>query len=230
MQNMYKTNPKRTKLLKTTTFMVALFVAAIMISSSIPTIATPGNTTRLNTNLKNVNPAGLAPINENSQNLALSYNNNPVTFGETMWGFNAYASGLSNGPVKWDIDDPGNTVELLAPQSTGDFLSGGTWMVDERWICCEYGSGALWEVDPDDGTQTPIGGGGQAMNGLAWDPLNNQMYGIGNTCDLFTVDYETGITDLVGNGGITDTVIAMMFDADGKAYCYDVIQWKFKSI
>jgi len=223
MQNMYKTNPKRKKLLKTTTFTVALFVCAIMITSSIPTIATPGNTTRMNTNLKNANPAGRAPIDQNAVNLAMSANSNPVSFGEQAWGYNAYSSGgLGEGPVTWDIDDPGNTVVLLAPTVSGDFMAGGTWMADERWICCEYGSGVLWEINPDDGTMTSIGGGGQAMNGLGWDGVNNQMYGEGNTCDLFTVDYETGITDLVGSGGITDTVIALLFDAEGNGYVYDV--------
>ena len=220
---MYKTNPKRKKLLKTTTFTVALFVCAIMITSSIPTIATPGNTTRLNTNVKNANPAGLAPINQNSVNLGVSANINPVPFGETMWGYNAYSSGgLSEGPVYWDIDDPANTVVLLATTTSGDFMAGGTWMEDERWICCEYGSGVLWEIDPDDGTMTSIGGGGQAMNGLSWDPENHQMYGVGNTCDLFTVDYETGITDYVGTGGISDTLIALVFDSDGQGYTWDV--------
>jgi hypothetical protein len=195
-----------------------------MITSSIPTIATPGNTTRLNTNLKNANPAGRAPIDQNAISIAASANSKPASFaGEMAWGYNAYSSGgLGEGPVTWDITDPGNTVDLLAPTVSGDFMAGGTWMVDERWICCEYGSGVLWEIYPDDGTMESIGGGGQAMNGLAWDPINNMMYGEGNTCDLFTVDYDTGITDLVGNGGISDTIIALLFDADGYAYAYDV--------
>jgi hypothetical protein len=158
--------------------------------------------------------------NKNEVEAKIAGNTKPL--GETMWGYNAYSSGgLSEGPVTWDIDDPGNTVELLTTFS-GDFMSGGTWTPDERWICCEYGSGVLWEINPDDGTMTSIGGGGQAMNGLGWDGVNNQMYGEGNTCDLFTVDYETGTTDLVGSGGISDTVIALLFDGEGQGYVYDV--------
>ena len=222
MQNMYKTNPKRKKLLKTTTFTVALFVCAIMITSSIPTIATPGNTTRLNTNVKNANPAGLAPINQNSVNLGVSANSNPVPFGETMWGYNAYSSGgLSEGPVYWDIDDPANTVVLLAPTTSGDFMSGGAWCTGELWICCEYGSGVLWEIDPDDGTMTSIGGGGQGLNGLAYNPCTKQMYGIGNTDDLFLVDWETGITDLIGSGGFDQTIIGLAFDEECVLYGWD---------
>jgi hypothetical protein len=222
MQNMYKTNPKRRKLLKTTTFTVALFVAAIMVTSAIPTIATPGETTKMKTNLNDYNPAGLAPINTNIPNLAeANINSNPAPLGETMWGYNAYCPSIAEGPVYYDIEDPG-TVTLLAGTTSGDFLAGGTWMAEEMWICCEYNSGVLWEVDPDDGTMTSIGGGGQAMNALSWDPLNNRMYGIGNTCDLFEVDYETGATELIGSGGISDTIIAMAFDEDANCYAWDV--------
>ncbi len=140
---------------------------------------------------------------------------------DIMYGYNAYGLGIPEGPCYFSLADPCNII-LLAPTASGDFLSGGTWMADEKWICCEYGSGVLWEIDIDTGDMTSIGGGGQAMNGLSWDPLNNQMYGVGNTDDLFLVDYETGETEFVGSGGTGQTMIALAFDEDGKCYSWDV--------
>lgn len=105
---------------------------------------------------------------------------------------------------------------------SGDFISGTTWTNEGKLIGCEYGSGVLWEIDLETGDMTAIGGGGQGLNGLTYDSDNNQMYGIGNICDLFKVDYEIGTTELVGNGGITDTIIDIACDADGEVYAWDV--------
>ena len=224
------------------TILIAFFITMVLISSS--SISVTLNTTQYHKNINSkINEkeldikrslTGLAPKNNNKKtvlktavddknepDVMISGNTKPL--GETMWGYNAYSSGgLSEGPVYFDIDDPGNTVVLLAATMSGDFMSGGTWMPDERWICCEYASGILWEIDPEEGDMTSIGGGGQALNGLGWDPVNAQMYGIGNTDDLFKVDYETGQTELVGSGGTGQTMIALLFDRDGNAYSYDV--------
>ena len=138
-----------------------------------------------------------------------------------MYGYNVNCPSIEEGPVSFDISDPGTITQLQATQSS-DFLTGGTWMAEERWICCEYGSGVLWEVDPDNGDMTSIGGGGVSLNGLAWDPENNQMYGASDS-SLYTVDYETGYSNLIGNFGDGPSyMIGIAFDADGVLFGWDI--------
>ena len=126
------------------------------------------------------------------------------------------------GLYEGKLNDIENSSCVCRNPLSGRFISDSTWTNDGRLIVCEYGSGVLWEIDLETCDMSSIGGGGQSFNGLTFDSINNQMYGIGNTCDLFKIDYETGITELVGNGGITDTVIDITFDAGEILYGWDV--------
>jgi len=222
-------------------FLIVMVVIMVIISSSSISATQNKILESKNHNLglikeeQNINRAltGLAPNRDtektvfktafdNKNELGEKFAVNTKPLGETMWGYNVYASGIGEGPLYFDIDDPGNTVTLLAQTTSPNFLSGGAWTGYEQWICCEYGSGILWEVDPEEGYMTPIGGGGTPLNGLSLNPVNNQMYGIGNTDDLFKVDWETGATKLIGSGGTGQTMIALAFDADGECYTWDV--------
>jgi len=126
------------------------------------------------------------------------------------------------GLYEGKLNDIGNSSCVCRDSLSGRFISDSTWTNDGRLIVCEYGSGVLWEINLETCDWSSIGGGGQALNGLTFDSCNNQMYGIGNIDDLFLVDYETGITDLVGSGGIGQTMIDIAFDADGILYGWDV--------
>ena len=233
----------RRKLLKNITVFIAFFVSVVLISSSSLSVTLKSISEVKNIDFEKKNEeltnyralTGLAPrvnieksifktaINDKNELEKKVNGNTDLLIRTLMYGYTAYfpGPGGGEGPCYFSLNDPGNITVLSTPTSI-DFLSGGTWMADERWLCCEYGSGVLWEVDPDDGSLTSIGGGGQGLNGLSWDPINNQMYGIGNTDDLFLVDWETGETELVGSGGTGQTMIALAFDKQGNCYTWDV--------
>jgi len=127
------------------------------------------------------------------------------------------------GLYKGILNDIGNSTCICGGGGpSGDFISDSTWTNDGRLIGCEYSSGVLWEIDIENCGMTSIGGGGQDLNGLSFDPVTNQMYGVGGTDDLYKVDYETGEVDYVGSGGTGQTMIDIAFDADGVLYGWDV--------
>lgn len=65
---------------------------------------------------------------------------------------------------------------------------------------------------------TLIGGGGNGLHGLAYDPTTNVMYGASSS-NLFTVDMNTGAQTLVGSFRITEgLMIAIAFDGEGNLY------------
>ncbi|KYK20458.1 hypothetical protein AYK24_10145 [Thermoplasmatales archaeon SG8-52-4] len=222
------------------TILISFFLSIVLISSSSISVTINETTDFRNLNLEvnkeeqSINRAltGLAPrvnkeksifktaLDEKNELKTRITSNNGLLSSYRMYGFNAYASGIWSGPCYFSLDDPGNIT--LLNTAGNDFCSGGTWTFDDKWICCEYGSGALWEIDPDDGTMTSIGGGGQPMNGLSYNPINDKMYGVGGTDGIYLVDYETGETEYVGSGGTGQTMIALAFDANGDCYSWDV--------
>jgi hypothetical protein len=139
-----------------------------------------------------------------------------------MYGFVAYGGPGGEGPCYFPLDDPGN-ITILATYETPYFMSGGTWTCDSRWLCSEYNSGDLWELDPDDGSMANIGGGGTPCNGLAWDPVYNRLYGA-SSAHLIEYDPETGEQDIIGSFGLSGkTIIAIAINWDGRAFIWDVL-------
>jgi hypothetical protein len=124
---------------------------------------------------------------------------------------------LGNGPVKFELDDPGNLTKLSEEQVT-NFLSGGTWTSDWKWLCTQYSTGILYEISTDTGEITIIGGGGVNINDLAYDPVTDKLYGAGDT-SLYLIDKETGSQELVGPFG-SDVlyVTSIAFDKEGTCY------------
>ena len=218
--------------------LTALIITVVIISSSLISakmIDTENFNIKINEAEQTISKlsTGLAPranveksvfktaVGNNNLPESMVTSNKELSNARIMDGYNANCPSIAEGPVSFDINDPG-TITLLQATQSNDFLSGGTWNADERWICCENGSGVLWEVDPDDGTMTSIGGGGIPLNGLAWDPMNNQMYGASDT-ELYCVDYETGIIDLIGNFGDGPSyMIGIAFDKYGILYGWDI--------
>jgi hypothetical protein len=225
MQNMYKTNPKRKKLLNTTTFAVALFVAAIMISSSIPTIATPGNSTKMKIN-EEAQSTGLAPRQQVNPTLALeNMQAAPQPFADYIYGYNAYdpSGAIEEGCIIFEPDDPGYIELIDQPTGSGNFIAGADWTCDDKWLGVEYGSGVLWEMDPDTGEMTSIGGGGTTCNGFAYDNVNNWAYGAASY-DLYGIDYETGEQTYIGPyGGSAGLMIEIACDDEGELFGWDLV-------
>jgi len=164
-------------------------------------------------------------LEENSCNLnikkSLEFNEKPLSRGKTAYAYNTYASGISEGLVKFDLEDPEN-ISFLAPTVSGDFLTGGTWANGYGWLAVEYGSGVLWKIDIDTGDMYSIGGGGQSLRDLAWDDYTWKLYSIGNCNDFFEIDPETGQSDLID---VNDSgcIVSFAFNSQGICYGIDIL-------
>jgi hypothetical protein len=86
-------------------------------------------------------------LNDNFVNIDISesfgFKDKSSSRGKIAYAYNTYSPVISEGPVCFDLDDPENIL-FLAPTSSGDFLTGGTWADGFGWLAVEYGSGVLW--------------------------------------------------------------------------------------
>jgi len=173
----------------------------------------------------NVESSSDSGLKENSFNLyiseSLEFQEKSSSRGKIAYAYNTYSSGISEGLVKFDLDDPEN-ISLLAPTVSGDFLSGGTWANGYGWLAVEYGSGVLWEIDPYTGDMYSIGGGGQSLRDLAWDDYTWKLYGIGNSNYFFEIDPETGASFLIDSNNTVD-IVSFAFNSQGICYGIDSI-------
>jgi hypothetical protein len=230
MREIYKTySQKGKKQLNTTTISVALLVAATLIfSTAIPVIANQNLTPKLNENApEEIISDGLAPRSEvpleatDAKN-AVKMGGSPIgPLGEIMYGYNAYPG--PEGTIWFDVDDPG-TIEECGDTISGDFLAGGTFGCDDIWYGVQYGSGLLYGIDPyNDCEMWVIGGGGTGMNGLAYNPTDNRMYGSSSDNQLYEIDPDSGEQEQIGPfGGGVMYMIGMAFDADGTLFGWDL--------
>jgi hypothetical protein len=146
---------------------------------------------------------------------------------KTMYGYCTYGS-CTQGPLSFPLTDPG-TITSLAPTVSPNFLAGGTWTNDQRWIGSEYNTGALWEVDPTSGAMTSIGGGNVSLNGLAFNPVTEKLYGAANY-DLYEVDINTGAQTIVGAYDGPGLMIGIAFDSNGVLYGWDINEDKLWTV
>jgi len=149
---------------------------------------------------------------------------------KTMYAYNTYDSShtMKEGPVHFQLNNLGD-VTLIAETTITQFISGATWTNDGRWLGCEFTTGDLYELDPDTGAMTLIGGGGDGLNGLAYDPVTEKLYGAGSY-DFYEVDINTGAQTHIGAYGGSALMIGIAFDANGVLYGWDIIEDKLWTI
>ncbi len=132
-------------------------------------------------------------------------------------------SGEFCGLYKFTLNDPGNLICIWPVRDIGLFISGTTWTNDGRWLACEYGTGALYEIDPEIGMIWSIGGGGISCNDLAWDPVENRLYGTTGT-HLLEYNPNTGEQTMIGSHSQpSKAMIALAIDSEGECYTWDVL-------
>jgi hypothetical protein len=153
------------------------------------------------------------------------------TLGLPFYGYNAYdlLGEIDQGPCSFDPGAP-EIITLLAPTTSGDFISGGTW-ANGQWYGCEFGGSDntnIWTIDPETGDMISIGdydpgNTGISLNGLAFDPISEKMYACSSTA-LYTVNMGTGALTLVGNFlTASNLMIAIDFDHNGNLYGIEIV-------
>ncbi len=225
---------KKKKLMNATSFSL-LIAVALVLSSTVTAVNMQDNQGKTNVNnaIDTIEMStGLAPITMMSNP---STGKTPVSIdsqsnggkmaklqeGVKMYGYAAANGPYGEGPLYFELDDPG-TITQLSTQVTPNFASGGTWTCDEKWIVCEYNNGALYQIDPETGDITEIGGGGVGLNGLAYNKNNNQCFGASSTA-LYEINLEDGTQELVGNfGGGSNLMIGIAFNSEGTLYGWDL--------
>jgi hypothetical protein len=147
--------------------------------------------------------------------------------GKTAYAYIAYGggSGHSEGLCYFYLDDPGTLyplypIEYIGINGSSLYMCGSTWTTDGRWLFCDL-NGVLFEIDPETGDVTAIGGGGTGCHGLAWDPVYNRLFATDGS-NLIEYDPDTGEQTVIGSHGIVDTLIALAINFDGVCYAWDV--------
>ena len=157
-------------------------------------------------------PADRYPL-ESVYNSEEKFSNNTtwymfIFYGPEGTGFYAFYPNGTHRFSEWDGDD---------------FFSGGTWTNDGRYLCCLYENGTLYDINPETFDACAIGDGGAGLNGLAYNPMNEKLFGASGK-DLYEIDITTGEQTHIGAFGIDDisNMIAIAFDTDGICYGWDV--------
>jgi len=226
---------KKKLLTNTTSTMSILTIAILIISSaSISLVNTINKQEDLELNEKDIALlTGLPPQAKNKQissplspiNIKQNAGGNPMPLTilpNTMYGYQALPW---KAFVHFPLNIPGTipiTTILSNPPIYDLFLTGGTWTNDGKWLCCGYNIGALYEINPDTGIILSYIGGGDSLNGLAYDPINNKLYGASSD-KLYEITIDTGEQTPIGSFGLTDSIIiGIACDSSGNMYAWDV--------
>lgn len=135
----------------------------------------------------------------------------------------AYCQSLcphGEGSCYFDLENP-KDITQLSNECLPNFASGGTWINDGRWLICDYSNGALYDIDPETGEISIIGGGGTGLNGLEYNPLTEKLYGA-SCSDLYEIEITTGNQTYIGAFDTSTCMVAIAFDINGICYGLDV--------
>jgi len=174
---------------------------------------------------------GIGVVSPRGKNIE-SVDNNPPKFENNQKVLQAsehlvYFGGPTNDPwecafYKGILNDIENSTCICGGGVSGIFISGSTWTNDARLLACEYGNGMLYEIDYETCDIYGIGGGGDGLNGIAYDPTSETMYGCSSD-SLYEVNASTGEQSYIGDFGDGPSyMIGLSFDADGELYGWDV--------
>ena len=180
-----------------------------------------------------INSAELYPLSHDTEGYDIISStpntSNLGVLGETFYAYIEYDAGgvLPEGPVSFQSDNPG-TITLLKQTASSSFISGGTW-AEDTWYGCQFDNGWLWTIDEITGDMTLIVGGGDSLNGLAYDPTTGTMYGAGSY-DLYVINMSNGGQTYVGSFNTGGVIVGIAFDGEGNLYGEDIVTDSLYSI
>ena len=134
------------------------------------------------------------------------------------YGYNAYdpSDTYFEGPISFTGSDP-TSITLLAPTTSPNYIAGACWnAAEDTWYGSHWGGG-LYSIDPTNGNMTYIAATNQILLGLEYDDTSGIMYGSDGN-NLYTVDWTTGATTLIGSHNIDFVMISIACDVIGNMY------------
>jgi len=133
---------------------------------------------------------------------------------------------LPEGPCFFDLDNPGLITSIAGTGS--DFMPAGTW-ADGIWYGVAWGGspGALYEINPYDGSMTYIGSSGYPTHGIAYDGIT--MYACYGTT-FASINLADGSATIIGQMGNFGQMISLACDSAGNIYGVDNQDDKLYSI
>jgi len=133
---------------------------------------------------------------------------------------------LPEGPCFFDLDNPGLITSIAGTGS--DFMPAGTW-ADGIWYGVAWvgGTGALYEINPFDGSMTYIGSSGYPTSGIAYDGIT--MYACSS--NMFgSINLADGSGTIIGPMGNFGVMRSIACDSAGNIYGVDSEDDKLYSI
>jgi hypothetical protein len=140
-----------------------------------------------------------------------------------------YGNNLHNDPndnLVWFYSDIPSSFTHIADASSVNFLSGGCFVGpygSHSWWACEYSPDAsnIWEIDETTGAMYMVGNSGIGLNGLAYDPAGDIIYGCNGTA-LFIIDKSNGDASYIGPFDTGGLMIGIACDMNGNMYGEDL--------
>lgn len=133
--------------------------------------------------------------------------------------------------ISFKLEDP--LTQNVLSATFGDFYPAGDFGGNGSFYAINATSGNLVTIDTITATETVVGPyalvGGDGITGLAWNPSDNTMYGLGvsgtDSSSLYTFDLTTGaatkVTTLTGAAGTLPIWLAI--SNDGDVYAMDIV-------
>lgn len=116
-------------------------------------------------------------------------------------------TGEMQGIYGFNLDVPGNLTLLY---ETDIFFTSACFVYPFHVYFCN-GSGNIWTFNITNLELNLIGSSGVPLNGLAYDYINDKLYGGSNT-DLYEIDKENGSSIYIGNFGGSYMMISIAYD------------------
>jgi len=159
--------------------------------------------------------------NTNYKVMKSNYESKKVLSPEKIaYSYCAYCPFIPEGPVYFYLDDPG-TIMSFDIEDCGVWCC-ATWTNIGKMLVFNE-AGELWEINLCNRTASKIGGGDVNLYGLAYNPVNDKLYGI-SMSDLFEINISTGEETYIGSFGLSDkTIISIAINTEGRAFIWDIL-------
>ena len=144
---------------------------------------------------------------------------------KVVYGYTTVST-TNNGPIKFNLNDPGTITQLVNEYPVTTYPASGSW-ANDTWYATIYAAAAPYNLvtfNTVTGARTVIGDMGVNINAMSYNTATSTMYGAswtGTNSELYTINLTTGAATLVGTIG-TQLIINMAINNAGVCYATDL--------